>query len=356
MVKRARSNPFSKKARKSGDTSTTGVMPLLPNDEMSLIERAEKRKYFDLSTVSLEVFNKTSTIPYRRSFVKMVGNLPHYEILIKQLLQGAQVDVGERTVSFQTHQECYYGLEEFVGSLDFPGLQNQKQIRCVADIDHQTTKNFAAYLLQQWPGRSVNRKRYGRVKMIVQKLQKQYCGDPNIGKNFTWAQAPGNTDNPTESYPDHIFNQFIEASLTDVKFVMKMMKDYSVTLDEYKKKIQGMTFTVQRNTGRAVDGLPGAINEVPPKESPKYVFALVATASPAWPLYDDLETAISSYSAEWFKSNDDDAHKRKIYRALLGIRITYLLKNHSSGNITSGELHVGQLAYFAQFFFTVRTL
>lgn len=350
-------NPFAKKGTRPRSPSKGRATLHLPNDEASLVQRSEKRKHFDLSVASLEVRNQTSTKPFERSYVKIIDQYPHHEILIKQLLCGAQLDLGSRIVSYQTHQDCYYAIDEFIACLNARGLQFTKQIRYLADIDYQTSKNFVAYLLREWPARTVNRKRYGRLKSVVQILQKRYEGDPNIGEVFTWATPPGNTDTPSESYPDHIFNQLVEASLTDVKFIMSLMKSYTATLANYKEKVQGVEFAVQRNT-KLVGGTGSVIKGFSAEESLKYVSALTATTAPTWPLYCALADANDKFSYEWYTTvnHEADPNEKKIYRAISRMRITYSLKDQISGEVKPYELHVGQMAYFSQFFFTSRTL
>jgi hypothetical protein len=216
-------NPFKKDTALPIGGSRTRLVTTVPNDKAAILQRAAQRQDINFELVSLEVLNRTRTKNFERSFVFVADKCPHHEFLTKQLLHGAQLDLGNRLVSFQTHQDCYYGIEEFIEFLNSLDQPNHKKISCIADLDFQTTRNFAAYLLQKFPGRTVNRKRYGRVKTVVNTLKRKLNEDPSVGENMEWAQAPAHVGTPSESYSDEVFNQLIEASITDIKFVMKMM-------------------------------------------------------------------------------------------------------------------------------------
>lgn len=349
MVRKKCETPFSKKKVKSSSKPEVTSNSVFANDEASLLRRAEERSYLDLDSVVLDVRNVTASPSkfFTRSFVELVAAFPHHEVLIKQLLAGAKLDVCSRNVSFQTHQDCYYGIEEFIASLNSASLFQSRPISCIADIDYQTTKNFSAYLLQKWPKRTCNRKRYGRVKALIQVLHERHKGDSKVGEGISWAIGPGTTDTPSESYPDHIFNQLVEASLTHIKFVMQMMQRYQQTLHEYKAKIIGFKYTVNSY---------GLINNLPYEETLKYVSALTITAAPNWPLDLDLIDANDRFSAEWYAKQSKGNPDRLIYRALKLVRIERLIKHFASEEERVVELHVGLMAYFCQFFFTTKTL
>lgn len=348
MVRKKNETPFSKKSVKSSSKPEAPANLGFANDEASLLQRAEERTYLNLDSVVLEVRNVTASSKlFTRSFVELVAAFPHHEFLIKQLLAGAKLDVGGRDVSFQTHQDCYYGIEEFIASLNSAGLFQNRPILCVADIDYQTTRNFSAYLLQKWPKRTSNRKRYGRVKALVELLHKKYKGNPKVGDGISWAIGPGTTDTPTESYPDHIFNQLVEASLTHIKFVMQMMQRYQKTLLEYRVKIIDFEYKVSSR---------GVINKLPNEEALKYVSALVNMSAPNWPLNLHLIEANDRFSRESYKSQSKENPDRPIYRALGHARIERSIKHFASAEQRVVELHVGLMAYFCQFFFTTKTL
>ncbi|WP_157201881.1 hypothetical protein [Massilia sp. Root335] len=349
MARTKSETPFSKKRVRSAGKTEVPSAPVFANDEASLLHRAEERAHLNLDSVVLDVRNVTASPskPFNRSFVGLITAFPHHEVLIKQLLAGADLDVGSRNVSFQTHQDCYYGIEEFIASVNSENLFQGKPITCIADIDYQTTRNFSAFLLQNWPGRTCNRKRYGRVKALVQKLHDRYKDNPKIGENISWAIGPGSIETPSESYPDHVFNQLVESSLTHIKFIMQMMQRYQQTLQEYKGRVVDFKYTVNSL---------GQINDLPPEENLKYVSALTANAVPNWPLKVSLEEANDQFSMEWYKRQFRGNPDRHVCRALRHVRVERSIKHYSSEEERTIELHVGQMAYFCQFFFTTRTL
>lgn len=349
MARTKSETPFSKKRVKSAVGTKVPSDLVVANDEASLLHRAKERTHLNLDSVVLDVSNVTASPSklFNRSFVGLVTAFPHHEVLIKQLLAGAHLDVGSRNVSFQTHQDCYYGIEDFIASVNSESFFQGKPISCVADIDYQTTRNFSAFLLQNWPKRSCNRKRYGRVKALVQKLHDRYKGNPKIGEKTSWAIGPGTIDTPSESYPDHIFNQLVESSLNHIKFVMQMMQRYQQTLREYKAKIVDFKYVVNSH---------GLINHLPPEETLKYISALTANAAPGWPLKVSVGEANDRFSMEWYKLQSKGDADRLIYRALIRARIERSIKHYPSREEKTVEMHVGSMAYFCQFFFTTRTL
>jgi hypothetical protein len=343
-------NPFSKKTTFVSGKSDAKLSATLPNDQSSILARSAQRHEINFSTVPLEVRNQTRTKEFETSFTFLVSKHSHHEFLTQQLLHGAQLDLGSRIVSFQTHQECYYGIEEFIDFLNSPDQPNHKKIACVADIYSHTTRNFSAYFLQKYPGRTVNRKRYGRCKAVVSILKRKLGEDLSVGKTIEWAQSPSNNDTPTESYSDEVFNQLIEASLTDIKFVMKMMTEYPQKLAAAKRTIQNLTLKV--NPG-------GLIGGVTPEESNLLCSALTSNAYPDWPLFTPFADAGYMLSNEWRRSvngKKNDIDERYIYRTVTRMRLMHSIRHHYSGETRLIALEVGKLAYFAQFFFTVQTL
>jgi hypothetical protein len=343
-------DPFSKKTKSVSRKSDATLSATLSNDQSAILARSAQRQEINFSTVPLEVRNQTRTKTFETSFSSLVGTHSHHEFLTKQLLHGAQLDIGDRIVSFQTHQECYYGIEEFITFLNSADQPNHKQIACVADIDFQTTRNFSAYFLQTYPGRSVNRKRYGRCKAAISVLKRKLGENASVGKTIEWAQSPSSNDTPTESYSDEVFNQLIEASLTDIKFVMKMMTEYPEKLTAAKRTIKELAIRVNPH---------GLIAGVTPEESNLLCSALTSNAYPDWPLFMPFADAGHLLSVEWRRSQNGKTSvidERYVFRTVTRMRLMHSVRYHHTGETQLFALEVGKLAYFAQFFFTVQTL
>jgi len=343
-------NPFKKNLVASNEGSETKLVTTLSNDKTAILQRATQRQEINFTLVSLEVLNRTRTKTFERSFASIADKHPHHEFLTKQLLHGAQLDLGNRLVSFQTHQDCYYGIEEFIDFLNSSDQPHHKKISCLADLDFQTTRNFAAYFLQKFPGRTVNRKRYGRVKVVANMLKRKFDKDPSVGENMEWAQAPPDVRTPSESYPDEIFNQLIEASMSDIKSIMKMMNEYSEKLEAAKGALTNVNFKVTTK---------GMVSGATRDESNFLCSALTSCAHPDWPLFVPFTDASHLFSDEWRdeqngKANDID--KRYIYRLITRMRVETTIRHHRSGEMRTIALEVGKLAYFCQFFFTIQTL
>ncbi len=343
-------NPFKKNTLFLDAGNETRLVATLSNDKAAILQRATQRREFNFALVSLDVLNRTRTKNFERSFASIVAKHPHHEFLTKQLLHGAQLDLGNRLVSFQTHQDCYYGIEEFIGFLNYLYQPNHKNIRCVADIDFQTTRNFVAYLLQIFPGRTVNRKRYGRVKVVVNTLKRKIEKNPSIGDGMEWSQAPAQVGMPSESYSDEVFNQLIEASIKDIKFTMKMMNEYPENLEMAKGKISSLTIQVTRE---------GMVSGATRDESNFLCSALISHAYPDWPLFTPFSDASHLFSDEWRREQNgkiDDKDERYIYRLITRMRIMTTVQHHCSGETRPIALEVGKLAYFCYFFFTIQSL
>lgn len=343
-------DPFSKKTTFVSGKSDAKLSATLSNDQSSILARSAQRQAINFSTVPLEVRNQTRTKSFERSFASFVSKHSHHEFLIQQLLHGAQLDLGSRIVSFQTHQDCYYGIDEFIAFLNSPDQPHHKQIDCIADIDFQTTRNFSAYYLQKYPGRTVNRKRYGRCKAVVNILKRKFGENLSVGKAIEWAQSPSNNETPSESYSDEVFNQLIEASLTDIKFVMKMMEEYPEKLAAAKRTIQELTVKVNPR---------GLIGGVTPGESNLLCSALTSNAYPNWPLFMPFADAGYMLSTQWRNAQSgktEGIDERYIFRTVTRMRMMHTIRHHDSGETRQIVLEVGKLAYFAQFFFTVQTL
>ena len=343
-------SPFSKKSTSSSVANEVPLAATLSNDEAAILERAARRQDFNFDLVSLKVRNRTRTKDFERSFVSIVRAHPHHELLIKQLLHGAQLDLGSRLVAFQTHQECYYGIEEFIDYLNSSGQPHHKEISCIADIDFQTTRNFVAYFLQSFPGRTVNRKRYGRVRTVVAILQRKLEKNPSIGKSIAWAQAPAHNETPSESYSDEVFNKLIEASITEIKFIMKMMTAYPEQLEVAKRSLLGLDITVDKE-GMIV----GATRE----KTNLICSAMVANSFPDWPLLVPFDDASHVFSEEWrrsFNGKGGEGESRLIHRLITRMRIREEIRYHETAEVRSIDLEIGKLAYLCQFFFTMQTI
>jgi hypothetical protein len=341
-------NPFSRKVdpKKSSYASPRSIS--LPNDEPSLRSRAEERKQFDFTTVPLTVRNQTSSGRfYESSFIDLATQYPRHEHLIKQLLHGAQLDLGSRLVSYPTHQDCYYAIEEFIDFLNKSIQSEHKVISIVSDIDFQTTRNFAAYYLEKYPGRTVNRKRFGRLRSAVVKLKKKYESDSGIGEAIAWAQSPDGGDTPSESYSDEVFNQIIVSCFADIKFIMKMMKQYPDQLHTMQKFIAASEpFSLDKRTVKRTWD-----------DQNKIIFALVANARPSWPLFDSFDDAQRWWTIEWRDELDEGSRElRLLHNRLTSSRVQYSMMNHTNNEVIVKDLEAGQLAYICQFFFTIKTL
>jgi len=341
-------SPFSKKTTSPSVANEARLAATLSNNEAAILERAARRQDINFDLVSLEIRNRTRTKDFERSFVSVARKHPHHEFLIKQLLHGAQLDLGNRLVSFQTHQDCYYGIEEFINYLNSQDHPHHKQISCIADIDFQVTRNFVAHFLQLFPGRTVNRKRYGRVRSVVDILQRKFGKNPSVGNSIVWAQAPATNDTPSESYSDEVFNQLIEACITDIKSIMKMMATYPEQLDAAKRTLANFRYTVQDN---------GLITGAARNETNILCSALTARARPDWPLLTSLEDANQTFSTEWYQSLcKSEKEMRNIYRVLIRMKILHEIRHQRDGEMRTISLEVGQMAYMCQFFFTIQTI
>lgn len=341
-------NPFSKKASNRAVINKAPLAATLPNDEATLKERAERRHDIDFDPVCLEVGNQTKTKYFKRSFVSLVLKHSHHEFLIKQLLQAAAMDIGNRIVARSTHAVCYQAIEEFIDCLNSQGQPHHKSIRYIADIDFQTTRNFVAYLLQSHPGRTLNRKVYGRLRSIVNILQRKYEKNQYVGKEIVWALAPAHNDKPAESYSDDTFNKIVEACFTDVKFIIKMMNAYTDQIRIRKEANPSPVFQVQKG---------GEIVGMSRDETNLLCSALVSLNFPRWPLYESFTDASYRFSLKQYQSSEpDDKNNRNLYRVLMRMRLVELIGSQSSGERQTVNMEVGQLAYFCQFFFTFQTI
>lgn len=140
-------------------------------------------------------------------------------LLIRQLLAGAELALRGRATSFTVVQDFYYGIDEFI-EFAFSGRYASASIRSVADIGVQTARDLDAWYLSVYPGRTVNRKRYGKIRSIVSTLKKAFGALPDVGADFKWPTGPKNHGRPVESYRAELFNNLVSASLADIRYVM----------------------------------------------------------------------------------------------------------------------------------------
>jgi hypothetical protein len=131
-----------------------------------------------------------------------------------------------KDLSYTTIQDTFYGLDEFFDFCD-QWRESSTPVRFIADINVHIAKELEAWYLQNYPGRSVNRKRFGRIRAIVNRLKHDFGELPEVGPSFPWPSGPANNDTPTESYRIETFNALSEAALRDIKFVIQEMRRFS---------------------------------------------------------------------------------------------------------------------------------
>lgn len=193
----------------------------LPVDEESLVERKLARSKLDLDAVSLTFTVTAAGRQLHRDYRSC-----RFELLVRQLLAGAELIQRGKSLSYTALQDIYYGIDEFLSFVGAPQY-SRRQTRCVADIGVQTAKDFDAWYLLSFPGRTVNRKRYGKIRAIVSMLKETYPELPEVGQTFDWPRGPGNTEKPVESYTAGVFNRLADAALSDVRYVMAEWKRFT---------------------------------------------------------------------------------------------------------------------------------
>ncbi len=218
--------PFSKSALESSERSL--LQRKLPeNTPQAIQKRSTARGQVDVSAQGLLVRNKTTgTREYVRDFTDLVTEYPHHKLIVQQLLIGAQLHSAKRLITYQSHQDIYYSIQEFVLFLNSAEPIN-KSVKGVADVDGQVCVNFRSFLIRSYPGRTVNRKRYGALKNIFLSLKNKYKGQSWVGKGFEWPTGPGMNEQVTEGYSREIHNKLVEGCLIDIKFIMKWMESYN---------------------------------------------------------------------------------------------------------------------------------
>ncbi|CAM4193132.1 site-specific integrase [Roseateles saccharophilus] len=205
-----------RKARKSKSKAGLAAGPALPIDGASLAARKLARATLDLDSISMSFVVSAGGRSWSRDYSH---HPPERNLLIRQLLAGAELALKGRATSFTVVQDFYYGIDEFI-EFAFSGRYTSTSIRSFADIGVQTAKDLDAWYLSVYPGRTVNRKRYGKIRSIVSKLKKDFGALPDVGPDFKWPTGPKHNDRPVESYRAELFNSLVSASLADIRYVM----------------------------------------------------------------------------------------------------------------------------------------
>ncbi len=209
-----------KKRPPKNDVGRDGVLTTkLPNDVGSLEARRSMRSIQNLATVDLVVSISTARGIFRYSFE---NRTKLNDTLVRQCLLATNQSLEGRIVSSTVIQDSYLGISEF---LDFceTRIGSSFQISSFENIDIQVGRDFLAWYLLKFPGRGVNRKRYGKVCAIISAYKTRYENAPHVGRLLVWPSGPPTSDNPTAGYPKENFNSLVEAAISDVRFVMKEM-------------------------------------------------------------------------------------------------------------------------------------
>ncbi|MEH7996779.1 hypothetical protein V3413_30835 [Pseudomonas aeruginosa] len=411
-----RRKPFSKSALESSERPL--LQSKLPENTLQAIqERRTSRGQVDVEAQGLLIRNKTAGTKYfARDFTDLVAEYPHHKLIVQQLLIGAQLHTSRKLVTYQTHQDIYYSIEEFLLFLNSAEPIN-KAVKCVADVDGQVCMSFRSFLIRSYPGRTVNRKRFGALKNIFISLKKKYKDQGWVGKEFEWPSGPGNNEQVTEGYSRDIHNKLVEGCLVDIKFIMKWMRDYKNLLKDgreilgYDLSLENLMFDLVRNEQEkrsngtikathikgfewvirsnpyvkefiqekkisieqfleiyrarahelATNGRPIVGTEVSERglvygcnrdESGKIATANVGRLYPDWPMQVSFEEAGDLFSTEWSRKKITGTNKK--YSTLeKKIRLTLIF-------MRAGPEHkpyeVGQMAYFSRIAFTMVTI
>lgn len=197
----------------------------LPNNPESLAARKAARQMLEVSDDLLVVNHHSRTKPFQRDFTPLTQQYPEVKLLALQLLAGAKKKYAGHGSSYTTLQDLYFGIEEFLRSVCGPETLGGA-VDAVEDLNVQVAKNFDAWLLETYPGRTLNRKRFGKVRAVVEYLKKKFPDAPRIGVPFTWPPAPRNTEAVSEGYATDVFNALTKACLQDIRFVQSAMRGF----------------------------------------------------------------------------------------------------------------------------------
>lgn len=403
--------PFRKVSAGNKDRPTKAVHNLPANDLKSLHARKDARQKLDVEGTSLRVRQRTTRGHYERDFYSCVELYPHHEYLLRQLLAGAAKDLGQRLVAYQTHQDAYLGIEEFLCYLNGDEPLH-KAVNCIADIDFQVANGFRSWLIRKFRGRVANRKRYGRVREAITLLQSKHSSNADVGCSFRWPPGPQTSDKPSESYSTGVFNALANACLVDIKEIMATMSRFDVIaaretpLRQVEHSLEnlmyelvtaecskrdsgqikpthrkgfewiirhhvgaqnyarehGMTMSefveLYRSRGRqlAKEGRPihggrvsrhGLVDGHDRQTSARIALATVASRYPYWPLYMDLETADRLLSQEWHLEHWD--------RDSIDTRLYRALGSIKVGR-PEAPIEKGKMACYSHFCFTFNTI
>ncbi|NWL76062.1 hypothetical protein DM872_04280 [Pseudomonas taiwanensis] len=408
--------PFSKSALESSERPP--LQRKLPeNTPQAIQKRSIARGQADVSAQGLIVQNKTrGTKDFVRDFTDLVTEYPHHKLIVQQLLIGAQLHAAKRLITYQSHQDIYYSIQEFVLFLNSAEPIN-KSVNGVADVDGQVCLNFRSFLIRSYPGRTVNRKRYGAIKNIFLSLKNKYKGQDWVGKEFQWPTGPASNEQVTEGYSREIHNKLIEGCLIDIKFIMKWMESYdhvvkdAKTMLEYDLSLENLMFdlTIKEQTKRsngsikathikgfewvirhtgdvkeyirengisieqflaiyrtrahelAVKGRPVVGTEVSERglvygcdreESGLIATANVGRLYPDWPMQFTFEAAGHLFSSEWNKNAAHGTNKK--YSTLeRRLRLALMYMRVGPEHL---PYEMGQMAYISRVAFTMGTL
>ncbi len=194
-------------------------------DDASLTRRREARRTLDLGDVHLAVAKVASNKknPFKRDFTSLAERHPQHEYLLVQLLAAAKLDDAIKT--YTTYQDVYGAIEEFIEFIN-SDEPHGKTFSCVADIDFQVAKSLTAWYERTYPGRSTNRKHYGKLKALTELLQKKFPTIDKVGRKFKWPNGPANTEQVAEGYPTEVFNQIVESCISDVKYIKGLIEEF----------------------------------------------------------------------------------------------------------------------------------
>ena len=387
------------------------------NTPQAIQERSTARGQVDVSAQGLLVRNTTTgTKDFVRDFSDLVTEYPHHKLILQQLLIGAQVHVAKKLVTYQTNQDIYYSIQEFVLFLNSAEPIN-KSVKCVADVDGQVCVNFRSFLIRSYPGRTVNRKRYGALKNIFLSLKHKYKGQDWVGKDFQWPSGPGTNEQVTEGYSREIHNQLVEGCLVDIKLIMKWMDSYEGVVEggkpilEYDLSLENLMFDLVRSEqfkrssgaikathvkgfewviritgdvndymrangisideflgiyrirahelaakGRPVVGTEvserGLVDGYDREESGRIATANVGRLYPDWPMQLSFEDAGHLFSSEWSKNTAHGTNKKY---STLEKRLRSALMYMRVGP-EDLPYEVGQMAYISRVAFTMGTI
>ncbi|MBK6472991.1 MAG: hypothetical protein IPF94_20355 [Betaproteobacteria bacterium] len=208
----------------------------MSNDPESTAARKAAKGKLDLCDELLMVHHQSKTRPFQRNFTSLIQEFPEVKLLALQLLAGAKRQYRNSETSYTTLQDLYCGIDEFLRSVCGPESLSGA-VDAVEDLNIQVARNFDAWLLRTYPARTLNRKRFGKVRAVVDYLKKNHRDAPRIGAPFSWPAAPKNTEEVSESYATEVFNALTKACLLDIKFVQAAMKSFDAIVSSPERVV-----------------------------------------------------------------------------------------------------------------------